>query len=98
MELEVGDTFRIIGKTFKPCKSKNKIFTVFSVFRMSHGLVYIYYYDYRTNTKCNCRFCKFEFDSEHSKIHFKTIHVDEVVLVDKKIQRERDLKLKRILK
>ncbi len=100
LEFQIGDSFRIVGKTKKPCRYKDKVFVVSKI---SKGGIYIYYEDYRTSMKCNCRFCSTDkyLSIIDNKVHEhdknRQIHVDEIELVDNKIQRERNLKLKIIL-
>ena len=68
------------------CKDPNKKFIIK---RISGSNKTIYYDDNRTNNSCKCHNCRGEKE--------KSIHYEEILIVETKFQRERDIKLKLIL-
>ena len=100
--MEIGDLFiifdknkgksrRNIGVNFSyTCKDPNKKFIIK---RLSGSNKTIYYNDNRTNNNCECHNC-------HNCIgeKEKSIRYEEILIVETKFQRERDIKLKTILK
>ena len=74
------------GNYYYTCKNPDKRFIIK---RFSGTGLTIYYDDNRTNNPCKCNHC-----SGH-RIE-KTINSGEVLIVETKAQRERDLKLKKL--
>ncbi len=87
MSFEIGDSFIIVDTEYWRylCKDQKE----FIIKSFSKSGLSIYYEDNRTNPKCGCENCvkpKGE----------KCIGISYVQLVSKRVQRERDLKLKRL--
>lgn len=102
MVVNIGDTFRIdmtetykLYPNLKRCKCPDKTFVVeiFSKSSMS-----VYYIDNRTSSKCRCALCDVTQDkfSEYRKM--KCVNVNDIVITETKLQRERNIKLRQILK
>lgn len=92
---EIGDIFIINHKGIKKvysgygsCKCANQEFIVSD---LSKSKLSVYYDDLRTNRKCGCQRCR------DKKIK-KSIGVSSIIVVDKKVRRDRDKKIKQILK
>jgi hypothetical protein len=92
MSLEIGDSFKIIDTdAFKRnCKSPDEIFVVD---RFSDSKLSVYYIDTRTKMKCRCNNC---FQDVLGKPNMKCIGVYSIELVEKRIVRIRDEKLKEL--
>jgi hypothetical protein len=86
--IEIGDIFII--KPYKKCIRMNKRFraTKFSKSGLS-----VYYFDLRTNNPCKCNNCI----PSTSIDKLKCIGISSVTVVEKKIQYERNIKLKTLL-
>jgi hypothetical protein len=91
--MEIGDKFIINWKHITSmnnavvCKYKSRVFTVsgFTKTRLS-----VYFYDNKTNNDCECYICDTGV--------YKSILVSNTIIVQTKIQFERDKKIKQILK
>ena len=85
MNFEIGDSFNIVDReTFKyNCKDQRD----FIIKRFSVSGLSAYYDDNRTNKKCRCSAC------EGSEVE-KCVGLYHMELVSKRLQRDRDLKLK----
>ena len=85
MNFEIGDSFKIVDTEYFKygCKDQKEfVIKSFSKSRQS-----VYYEDNRTNPKCRCQNC--------SMIKgVKCIGVDNIELIDKRLQIERENKLK----
>lgn len=60
----------------------------------------IFFDDFRTNKKCKCRICKYSHLYNYplgEEAIEKEIYKDYVIVTEKKLERERDIKLKLIL-
>lgn len=91
MDINIGDRFIInykkICETYinvKPCLFPDKVFTIMGFSKSNFS---VYYADNRTTRKCSCHIC-----SQKTKV--KSIGRDDIIIVETKTQRERDLKLK----
>jgi hypothetical protein len=85
MSFEIGDSFKIVDTEYFKygCKDQRE-FLIKSFSKSGHS---VYYLDDRTNPKCRCQNC--------SMIKgVKCIGVVNIELVSKRLQRERNLKLK----
>lgn len=98
MVINIGDTFRIdmtdvyeLYPEMIKCKYPNKTFVVE---KFSKSSMSVYYIDSRTSSKCWCTLC--DFSPNSSKM--KCISINEVVVTQTKLQRERNIKLRQILK
>lgn len=101
MTLEIGDSFKIDYEkinTFYPnfmkCKDPDKLFIIESFSKTSLS---VYYIDSRTNIRCSCNNCL----KKGREIYLdgsvrRCIGVSDIKLHSKRIQRERDNKLKRL--
>lgn len=107
MDINIGDTFKINHKKLKlrkPCKNPNKVFVVDSISKSGHSVSYI---DRRTSIKCKCYHCDggvsnvYRFTNPNSNSEIgnitRTISVDNIIIVERKRERERNLKLRIIL-
>lgn len=91
--MEIGDRFIINWKhiisnyNLVVCKYKSRVFTVsgFTKTRLS-----VYFYDNKTNNDCKCHIC--------DGYVYKSILISQTIIVQTKIQFERDKKIKQILK
>jgi hypothetical protein len=94
MSFEIGDSFKIVDGGINPKNSRvykynckdQKEFIITKLSKSGHS---VYYEDNRTNKKCKCKNC-----SDEDEI--KCIGVVNIELVSKRLQRERNLKLKRL--
>jgi len=90
---EIGDVFIIVNgerNGNKPCLFANKTFRIKSFGGKNDSIVY--YDDNRTNGKCRCRNCY-----NSPKIN-KSIPVHQIKVVQKGKARDRELKLKLLIK
>jgi hypothetical protein len=90
MKYEIGDSFVIINTDCSlnwkyKCKDQKE----FIIKSFSKSLLSVYYEDNRTNPKCRCNNC-----SMNKGV--KCIGVSNIELVSKRIQIERENKLKRL--
>lgn len=94
-QFQIGDEFKInhseIYKVMRTsnrykCKDPDKTFIVS---KLSHSRSSVYYIDGRTSRKCLCRQC------DDKKIE-KCIGISDIILVSPKIQREREIQLKKL--
>lgn len=101
--MEIGDVF-VIGNPFEgrnrksksggfyyyKCKTPDKRFIIK---RFSGSKLTIYYDDKRTNNGCRCNHC-----NSKPLIDFeKSVNSNSIVIVESKLERLRDLKLKLLL-
>ena len=86
--IEIGDIFTI--KPYKICIRQNKRFRAV---KFSKSGLSVYYFDLRTNNPCKCGNCK----PSESIDNLKCIGISSTVLVEKKLQYERNIKLKALL-
>ena len=91
MKYEIGDSFVIINTDCSlnwkyKCKDQKE----FIIKSFSKSLLSVYYEDNRTNQKCRCNNCSI------INKGVKCIGVTNIKLVSKRIQRERENKLKRL--
>ena len=111
VNIEVGDSFKVdwdivkheqeivYGYKFVKCKTPNKVFIVD---KFSKSMMTIYYRDYRTNNGCKCRICTGNYFNTTKRVFYnpgestKTINKMHVILHEKKLQRERNIKLKQL--
>jgi hypothetical protein len=101
MTLEIGDSFTIdyekintIYPDFMKCKDPDKVFIVES---FSKSGLSVYYIDSRTNVKCSCNNCS----KKGKEIYLdssvrRCTGISGIKLHSKRIQRERDNKLKQL--
>lgn len=85
MSFEIGDSFKIVDTEYFKygCKDQRE-FLIKSFSKSGHS---VYYMDERTNPKCRCQNC--------SMIKgVKCIGVDNIELIGKRLQIERENKLK----
>lgn len=101
MVINIGDTFRIdmtetyvLYPNLKKCKYPTKTFVVD---KFSKSSMSVYYLDNRTSSKCKCELC-INTDNNSKRIKLRCISINEVVITETKLQRERDIKLRQILK
>ena len=107
MNIEVGDSFKVdwrvvkhvqsetYGHKFIKCKKPDKIFIIE---KFSKSVLTIYYVDDRTNNSCKCWICK-DNNEEHIRARdhdYKTISKSFITIFQKKLQRERNEKLKQL--
>jgi len=98
--VEIGDVF-IINKlkgSFYICKDPNKKFIIQS---FSKSGLSVYYVDARTNIKCRCSNCRTwpDYDSYSNKFEkVRCIGISQIKIVEKRLERLRDQKLKRLLR
>lgn len=90
--MQIGDTFIIIHSRYSrrgrySCKDPNKKFTIGDI---SKSGLSVYYEDNRTNNKCRCNYCRYQ-----SSI--KCISISNLEIVETKLQKQRNEKLKFIL-
>lgn len=101
MDINIGDTFKINHKKLKlrrPCKNPDKVFVVDQI---SKSRVSVHYIDRRTSIKCKCYYCdtnkyRLPDNSEIGNIT-RTISADYTIIIERKVERERNLKLKILL-
>lgn len=100
MMLEVGDSFTIdyeeINKLYPnvKCKDPNKVFIIES---FSKSGLSVYYIDSRTNIKCDCNNCSKKGKEIYLDGSVRRCNgIFSIKLHSKRIQRERDNKLKRL--
>jgi len=87
MNFEIGDSFRIVDtEYFKYGYKDQREFLIKSFSKSGHS---VYYLDDWTNPKCRCQNC-FMIKG------VKCIGVSNIELVSKRLQRERNLKLKEL--
>lgn len=97
--IEIGDVFIITrrGKwKNKPCLYADKRFIVRS---FSKSMLSVYYDDNRTNIRCGCVNCYFEKKYPYggnlvNGLVHKCIGVADIRVVEKRLERERDIKIK----
>jgi hypothetical protein len=101
MTIEIGDSFTIDYKkingiylNFMKCKDPDKVFIVES---FSKSSLSVYYIDSRKNIKCNCNNCS----KKGKEIYLdgsviRCTGISDIKLHSKRIQRERDNKLKKL--
>jgi len=93
--VEVGDIFIInhkgIKKVYKGYGMCRCYAMEFTVTKLSKSKLSVYYNDLRTNRKCSCQRCR---DTNLEKC----VGIDSIIIVDKKLSRDRDKKIKQILK
>lgn len=94
--MEIGDVF-IINKlkgSFYICKDPNKKFIIQS---FSKSGLSVYYVDDRTNIKCRCSNCRTDpYSNKYERV--RCIGISQIKIVEKRLERLRDQKLKRLLK
>ncbi len=103
MVVNIGDTFRIdmteAVKILYPnilrCKFPNKTFVVERFSKSSRS---VYYIDNRTSSKCECVLCDMTPQDKFSDRKMKCVSVNFIIITETKLQRERNIKLKQILK
>ena len=88
MDIEIGDSF-IITYDYG-CEFPNKEFIVES---FSKSLLSVYFYDKRTNNSCKCRICRPLFSTT-----LKCAAILNIKITKKRLQKEREVKLKKLLK
>jgi hypothetical protein len=88
MKYEIGDSFVIIDTEHWKYKCKDQ--KEFIIKSFSKSLLSVYYEDNRTNPKCRCNNCSI------INKGVKCIGVNNIELVSKRIQRERENKLKKL--
>lgn len=98
MDINIGDTFIINYKKvletypfLKPCCFPNKVFTIDG---FSKSGLSVYYYDNRTNIKCDCKWC----NPLTTLGDRKSIGKSDIIIQETFKQRERNLKLKKLIK
>lgn len=89
IEIEVGDYIKI-NHPYRKCKYKDIVRVIDSI---SNSGKSVWYSDNRTNNKCVCGRC-IEIRNE-SKVN---IVIEEIKLYQKKADKEREIKLKYLLK
>ena len=87
MNFEIGDSFKIVDTEYFKYRCKDQ--REFLIKSFSKSGLSVYYEDNRTNPKCRCNNC--------SMIKgVKCIGITNIELVSKRLQRERNLKLKEL--
>lgn len=100
-KFEIGDEFK-----FSPIKSRSKwarcVYPdkTFLIHDISKGGV-IYYYDNRTNKKCKCVHCRkpdhmaYDYTTGTNQVYvgLKSIWDNDIILVRKRLQRQREISL-----
>jgi hypothetical protein len=101
MKFEIGDSFSINYKeiqklypNFMKCQDPDKVFIIES---FSKSSLSVYYIDSRKNIKCNCNNCS----KKGKEIYLdgsviRCTGISDIKLHSKRIQRERDNKLKKL--
>lgn len=98
-KVEVGDLFVITRKgkhRNRPCPYADKVFVVKSFTNRS-----VFYEDNRTNIRCRCINCakvyirRYDEEGGWSKVEVpRSIGVNDIKVVEKRLERERDIKIK----
>lgn len=100
--MEIGDSFKIVlpksrkKDNWSKCKTPDKEFVI-----KESDNYYIHYDDLRTNISCNCRQCSQGdsiFNLKKNMQTSKTVPKSFVIITQRKFERERDRKLKLILR
>jgi hypothetical protein len=101
IDIEVGDLFVITRKgrhRNRPCPYADKVFVVKSFTNTGLG---VYYDDNRTNIRCKCINCskvyirRYDEEGGWSKVEVpRSIGVNDIKVVEKRLARERDIKIK----
>jgi len=93
-KFEPGDEFKINPKYLgRRCNAKNKTYLIHHISKYGN---LVYYKDMRTNVKCTCSQCRQPVKDEDGII-LKQINVENIILIQSKIQRNRDISLKVLL-
>ena len=99
MKFEIGDSFSINYKeiqklypNFMKCQDPDKVFIIES---FSKSGMSVYYIDGRTNIKCNCNNCSKK-GKDPDGFVIRCTGISSIKLHSKKVQRERDNKLKQL--
>jgi hypothetical protein len=102
-KFESGDEFKIDTKYLdRRCNAKNKTYIIHHISKHGYGVL-VYYRDNRTNIKCNCSQCRptNSLGSDPVKDEMgdvlKQVHIGNIILIQSKIQRNRDISLKVLL-
>lgn len=98
--MDIGDTFRIDFKkiiehypTIPMCKYPNKVFVIDHFSKSEQS---VYYLDKRTSSKCGCGYCKL-YNVDKSKIKngiLRSQGINYIIIVETRLQRERNIKLR----
>ncbi len=101
IDIEVGDLFVITRKgkyRNRPCPYADKVFVVKS---FTTDNLSVHYDDGRTNIRCKCINCikayVMRYDKEGNWVKMEVprmISVDQIKVVEKRLERERDIKIK----
>jgi hypothetical protein len=97
-EFKTGDEFKINPKFLgRRCTAKNKTYFIHS----KYGVL-VYYRDARTNIKCTCPQCRpinplGSAKKDEMGNVLKHVHIGNIILIQSKIQRNRDISLKVLL-
>ena len=101
IDIEVGDLFVITRKGRQGllrCPYADKVFVVKSFTNTGLG---VYYDDNRTNIRCKCINCskvyirRYDEEGGSSKVEVpRSIGVNDIKVVEKRLARERDIKIK----
>jgi hypothetical protein len=101
-KFEPGDEFKINPKYLgRRCNAKNKTYLIHHISKYGN---LVYYKDMRTNVKCTCSQCRPYVSpwggqpvKDEDGIILKQINVENIILIQSKIQRNRDIYLKVLL-
>lgn len=100
-KFESGDEFKIDPKYLgRRCNAKNKTYIIHHISKYGN---LVYYKDNRTNIKCTCSQCRPQnhWGSVPSKDEngneLKSIQIQNIILTQSKLQRNRDIYLKVLL-
>jgi hypothetical protein len=102
-KFESGDEFKIDPKYLgHRCNAKNKTYIIHHISKHGYGVL-VYYRDTRTNIKCTCSQCRptnpwgsAPVKDEMGNV-LKQVHIGNIILIQSKIQRNRDISLKFLL-
>jgi hypothetical protein len=100
-EFKSGDEFKINPKFLgRRCTAKNKTYIIHHISKYG---VLVYYRDSRTNIKCTCAQCRptnpwgsAQVKDEMGNV-LKHVHIGNIIFIQSKIQRNRDISLKFLL-
>lgn len=99
-KFESGDEFKIDPKYLgRHCNAKNKTYIIHHLNK--YGSL-VYYKDGRTNIKCTCSQCRPQSQWDLARVkdenkELKCIHIQNIILTQSKVQRNRDIYLKVLL-
>lgn len=98
-KFESGDEFKIDPKYLgHRCNAKNKTYIIHHLSKSGN---LVYYRDNRTNVKCTCSQCRPQnhwfITKDENGNELKSIQIQNIILIQSKLQRNRDIFLKVLL-